>query len=218
LLPCRPAADEARPPRVVGQKEQVEALIQQRPINDTSAGLGPRAALQRVGLRNMDATEKAAWLEESRLDAILGNCRLSIPSVLSGVRCYIAFAGQSACMRALAMAVALLVFSDAAGPGGSRYFPPDPGLLLAWSALFRSAGTWNNYLNYVKTACLLIGAPTQVCFSVCDGSIPVASACRLAEVFEGKALERARGSITKARNFCPRAKMWIQRCVCCTWV
>ena len=148
----------------MGQKEQVEALIRQRPVNDTSAGLGPRAALQRVGLGNMDATGKAAWLEESRLDAILGNCRLSIPSVLSGVRCYIAFAGQSICVCALALAVALFVFSDAARPGGSRYFPPDPVLLLAWSALFRSAGTWNNYLNYVKTACLLIGAPTQVRF------------------------------------------------------
>lgn len=52
-------------------------------------------------------------------------------------------------------------------------------------------------------------------FALGADSIPVAFICRLSKVFDGKALERARGSITKAQNFCPRAKMWIQRCVRC---
>ena len=98
LALCGRRVVEARVPRPAGQREQVEALVRQRPVNDTSAGRGPRAALKCVGLRDMSNDGKAAWLEESRLDAILGNCRLSIPSVLSGVRCYIAFAGLFSCL------------------------------------------------------------------------------------------------------------------------
>ncbi len=47
-------------------------------------------------------------------------------------------------------------------PARGRYFPPKLNVLLAWSTLFRSEGTWGNYLAYVKTATVMVEASTQV--------------------------------------------------------
>ena len=52
--------------------------------------------------------------------------------------------------------------ADSCAPGRKRYFPPTVDMLIAWSSLFQCADTWANYLNYVRTACLLVKAPTQV--------------------------------------------------------
>ena len=76
---------------------------------------------------------------------------------------------------------------------GGSIFPPKLDTLLAWSTLFRSEGTWGNYLGYVKTACVLVKVETQV--------------------FDNVALKRARASVQKGLNFQPREKMWIQKCV-----
>jgi hypothetical protein len=35
-------------------------------------------------------------------------------------------------------------------------------VLQAWSTLFKCSETYRNYLGYVKTSCLVIGAPVQV--------------------------------------------------------
>ncbi len=64
-----------------------------RPPNSTSAGLGPMAAMQSVDARGLSAGEKLAWLEESRMDAILGASSRSHKSVRSGIRCWVAFVG-----------------------------------------------------------------------------------------------------------------------------
>ena len=51
--------------------------------------------------------------------------------------------------------------SDACGNKGGPYFPPKLALLLAWSQLFRSKDTFGNYLNHVRTACLLVKQPIE---------------------------------------------------------
>ena len=66
--------------------------LAERPCNTTAHGLGPRRALNRVRLADMVPCERGAWLEEARIDATLGACRLSLKSVRGGVRCYMAFA------------------------------------------------------------------------------------------------------------------------------
>ena len=66
---------------------------------------GPRKALKSFALSLKSDAEKAAWLEQARVDAILGSCKGSMPSVRSGVACYIAFV------------------QDAVG-SGLKYFPP----------------------------------------------------------------------------------------------
>ncbi len=60
---------------------------------DTAKGVGPRATLRRIGLAAMPLSERGAWVEESRLNALLGNSLVTRKSVRSGISCYITFAG-----------------------------------------------------------------------------------------------------------------------------
>ena len=82
----------------------------------------------------------------------------------------------------------------AVGAGGrivGKLFPPDIDDLLVWSRTFRCSGTWQNYVSYVKTACLVVGAGV--------------------EVFEHPALKRATASIAKDSSFRSRPRMFIRR-------
>ena len=124
-------------------------------------------------LQDMTSDERLDWTEKARVDAILDSCRLSLKSVRSGVRCYEAYVGN-------------------VHPEVNRLYPPRLDLLMAWSTLFRSPGTWANYIGYVKTACLVAEVS--------------------AKVFEEPALQRAKASVEKRCNFVKRPKMFLQRC------
>ena len=73
---------------------------------------------------------------------------------------YVAFVG-AACDSACRL-LAALCLPDKAYPEASRRFPPEVEWLQVWSTLFRHAGTFGNYLGYVKTGCLLVGASVEV--------------------------------------------------------
>ena len=60
-------------------------------------GVGPRAASKRLGAEAMGVEDKRLWLENARLASIIGTCRLSMPSVMSGLRCWISFVGGFFC-------------------------------------------------------------------------------------------------------------------------
>ena len=47
-------------------------------------------------------------------------------------------------------------------PGVRTFFPPEVKDLQVWSTLFRSEGTWANYVSYVRTACMIVQVSTQV--------------------------------------------------------
>ena len=113
------------------------------PPNETALGLGPVAALKNLCLETMTNDERVAWLESSRIDAVLGSCRLSVKFVRSGYRCYVGFARK-------------------AEPTRTRVLPPKLFVLQAWSTTFRSEGTFSNYLGHVKTACLICGVSVKV--------------------------------------------------------
>lgn len=100
--------------------------------------------------------DKQIWLEDARLDAIVGSCRRSLPSVRSGIRCWFAFLDATV--------------------GTDTYFPPKAEWLVAWSKLFRSVNVFRNYLGYVKTGCLLVRADVLVFKdpSVCRAKASVA--------------------------------------------
>ena len=104
---------------------------------------GPRRTMQSLDLCNMDPTEKAEWAADARVKAILGSCSKTLPSVRSGILCYIAFADELAAPRKV-----------------KQYFPPSVETLVAWSLMFRCEGTWSNYVGYVRTACMLTSAST----------------------------------------------------------
>ena len=137
------------------------------------------------------------WLEEARLEAILGGCKKSVKSLLSGVRCYIAFIGV-ACFVARVSHVHLALLTDERDKKlradvSPRYFPPKLDDLLAWSTLFRCKGTFENYCSHLATACLVVGAAVSV--------------------FNEPALKKAKASIVKAGGFTARPKMWVRRSV-----
>ncbi len=54
---------------------------------------GPRAALAAIKLDAMCSNDRRLWVEEARLNAILGGLKLSMKSFQSGLRCYCAFIG-----------------------------------------------------------------------------------------------------------------------------
>ena len=83
-------------------------------------------ALKQLDLRDRTQTEIDVWMEEARVDAIIGSCALSLPSVKSGTRCYMAFVGACAYLRTMgpeALRVQCRV-PDATGRKGKGYFPP----------------------------------------------------------------------------------------------
>ena len=114
-----------------------------RTENPGLQGMGPRRALKVLALVQKSAVERSAWLEQARLDAIVGSCKGSLGSVKSGVRCYVA------------------IVEDSVG-GTPVFFPPKLEWVLAWAKLFRCKRTFSNYVGYVKTACLLVKADVAV--------------------------------------------------------
>jgi len=104
--------------------------------------------------------ERVAWVEQARLEAIVGSCPKSKQSLRSGMKCWIHFARD---------VLGLL-----------EPFPPPLGALLAWSGMFRynclsvhsfvllcvpcgsCAQTFQNYLGYARVGCMLAGAPDDV--------------------------------------------------------
>ena len=177
-----------------------------RPRNATSEFAGPRAALRRLRLEDLNAQERATWRENARIDAILGSCRLSMPSVRSGIRSWITFIGATPLMWAVGELHSMFL-PDSLHQGRVRYFPPACEDILAWSTLFRSSGTWCNYLNYLRTACMLVKASTEVSKCCCH----VALADILCpQVFAEPAVRRTTVSVQKAGNFVSRERMWIR--------
>ena len=59
-----------------------------------SHGVGPRAALKKLRFHEKSPSEKVLWIEDARMSSILGSCQLSLPSVMSGLRCWVAFVGE----------------------------------------------------------------------------------------------------------------------------
>jgi hypothetical protein len=185
-------------------------LNHKREANVTARGIGPAAAAKRMRLEELTPSQRTAWIEEARLDAILGGLRLSIPSLRSGLRCYLAFVSK----RCVATAVfgdcnIMLLFQGACCPGCETFFPPRLKVLLAWTTMFRSGGTLRNYLGYVKTGCIIVGANTgarrELAYSDRDFVLHVG------EIFDEPALMRAKASVDKGCLFKKRKELWIQR-------
>ena len=134
--------------------------------------VGPRTTI--AGIVSGLATEqdRLVWAAKARIHAIIGGCQASLPSVKSGLRCYSAFARR-------------VLHKSGIG------LPPTIDDLLAFSGCFRSAGTFSNYVSYVKVGCLLVGADTSA--------------------FYNTALQRAKRSIEKRFGFKKRPKMFVQQ-------
>ena len=154
----------ARSPRRAHAENAVESQETRRRIFPTELRqLAPRAAQRSLFEKLNNTGDRDRWVKDARVHAILGGMSKSLDSLVSGVRCYYAFVGGAmfCCknVRYLSTTCSGHVF-----PEIRRALPPTLNMLLTWSTMFRSSGTFGNYLGYVKTACMLEDAPTEVSF------------------------------------------------------
>ena len=133
---------------------------------------GPRGSIDALCLTLHCQEDMDKWCAQARVDALLGSCSRSLPSVKSGCRCYLAFAER------------------VLGKTQAQALPPTLDELLAWSATFRCADTFSNYLGYLKVGTLLVG--------------------RCVSVFSDDTLRRAKRSIRNRDFFKRRERMFIQ--------
>ena len=135
---------------------------------------GPLCELARVSAVCPTAADAARWRDEARIRAMVQPCARSLPSIRAGLRCWEAF-----CVRVL--------------KHPRIQIPPSAADLVSWGALFRCAGTYSNYVSYVKVGCLLAGASVSVFKSP--------------EVLRGKAAVGAR------HDFVPRPRLFIRHMI-----
>ena len=153
------------------QYEHVLELLKAKPKSTVAEHCGPRGALRKVMEAVGNQDERQAFIKQASLDAVLGACPKTMDSLKCGIRCYASYV-------------------DAMAPDMPGYFPPKLDILLSWSTLFRSEGTWANYVGYVRTACILINAPV--------------------DVFREPAVKRAKVAIQKRCLFESRPNMFLQ--------
>ena len=102
-------------------------------------------------------------------------------------------------------------YSDTCGNKGGPYFPPKLDVLLAWSQLFRSKDTFGNYLNHVRTACILVKQPMEARESLQSASVNPTLALIVVRVFSNPGLKKAKQSIVSAGQFSKRERLFVQR-------
>ena len=134
---------------------------------------GPQASIERLAGELRSRADSVRLQEQARVKAIVGGCRRSLRSVQSGIRCYFKFAEHILKRQ------------------GAK-LPPKVNDILSWSLMFRSSGTFSNYLGYLylRVGCMLEGVPT--------------------DVFNDPAAKRAKNAVQKRRRFKPRPKMFIK--------
>ena len=62
-------------------REIVQALAAPREASRQAVGKGPRAALLAWQQEGLNVEQTRAWMEKARLEAVLGSCKRSLPSV-----------------------------------------------------------------------------------------------------------------------------------------
>ena len=90
------------------------------------------------------------------LQPIFAVCLQRCPLLYGLCRCF-----HKVCGTVCSFHYDLPSFAAEARPDRKVFLPPKLEDLMAWSVLFRSEGTFSNYVGYVKTACLLCKASVK---------------------------------------------------------
>ena len=93
---------------------------------------------------------------------------------------------------------------------GRSLLPAKARHVVSLVTAFRSKDTFGNYLNHVRTACLLVKQPVEVVSAVLQraASDPY---CIEFQVFSNPALKKAKQSILSAGQFSKRERLFVQR-------
>lgn len=153
----------------------VAASLAARPTTVVDVvGVKPLAALERLRCSlPADPEARLRWRDQAKVAAVMGSCPRSHASFRSGLRSWFEFVelihGPT---RVTCMAL-----------------PPRLDDVLAWSNTFRCAGTFGNYLGYLRGACHALGYE--------------------APLVGHPAIKRALIAIVKRASFKSRQKMFI---------
>jgi hypothetical protein len=165
----------AQPQRVMPparRREGVHKLVgAEIDVRIAGTASGPQASIERLACELRTQADLLRWQEQSRSEAIVRGCRGSLRSVPSGIRCYLRFA-EHILKR----------------PGVK--LPPKVDDILNLSLMFRSSGTFSNYLGYRRVGCMLAGVPTDVSRQPCS--------------------EASKDCSPEMRGFLPRPKKFIK--------
>ena len=138
--PKKARVEQAPPPAEFQEVQELQQLASKTAAHGT--GATPGICINLLGDRLVDEASRMKWVEEARIQAIIGSCRGSLKSVKSGIRCFLGFAekvlGRS-----------------------SKRLPPSVDDILAWSMCFRCQGTFSNYLGYLRVGCMLAQVSTD---------------------------------------------------------
>ena len=123
----------------------VQTIVTKSCIESGPSRLSSGPKLETIKLaKEMRSDEDAEnFIKKARVDAILGAAPRSHPRIICGIKAWASF-----CKLVLRQR--------------GNDLPPSEEGLIAWSRVFRSAGTFGNYLGAVKTACLLANQCTDV--------------------------------------------------------
>ena len=120
-------------------------------LPDSFLKLGPKARILALQNTTPDSQQLLRFLSIGAQANILEQVRLSLPSVASGVSCYLSFC-------------TLLNIAP---------FPPTTETVARWSALFSPGKTYSIYINHLVKACHLMGIDiswrTELIFSIAKG-------------------------------------------------
>jgi len=106
---------------------------------DVATVSGPKAEIRALEFKSDN--DASTWLENRRIDAIIGASPSARDGILTAVRCSTAF----------------VVTVRSKEPA----FPPKVEMLQAWSAVFRYHRTFGNYVSLLKTACHILQVGTD---------------------------------------------------------
>ena len=113
-------------------------VVQRGQATAAKVTLGPRKAAEALVADVAKGLDAEVWVAKARAEAVVLSAPHSLQSMRSGLRAW----GH---------------FADRVLGAGGRHLPPTEAGLVAWSRLFRCAGTYSNYVSYVGMACDIAG-------------------------------------------------------------
>ena len=144
----RPREDEKSVVSVMAdiQRERIvteQGVANKRPWPEqVGTSLGPMASCSALAKVVHDGLSPVVFTEQVLFDNVIQSAEKSLPSKISGLKCWAAFADQVLRLK-------------------GAHLPPTPEGLAAWSRLFHNSKVFGNYLAAVKFACELRRLPTS---------------------------------------------------------
>ena len=140
--PCYAAASKTPLADGLPKGHALVAVVRLKTVATTCTA-APFALGAKQGVRKLEEAldkgmEADAWVRQALKDVVAGSAKGSLASAQSALRCWASFA-------------------DAVLNADGNHLPPTAEGLACWSRLFRIAGTFSNYVGYLRLGCHILG-------------------------------------------------------------